>query len=173
MNSNRAASRILVYLVAINVPVNITMGVALLEDIPPQTWIFWGCLGLPAKCTGWPFFWYVIFRWDPSWIELSSVQITSDSWRSPSATRSRHHVILFSLFTSVIKDIGVLYVPSLQCCLKHIWKLLSNHAMKLPRCKHWACFHCFVHKPEVLICQQPPSWRSLQVSYRVGLVVLF
>ena len=37
MNSTRAASRILVYLVAINVPVNITMGLALLEDIPPQT----------------------------------------------------------------------------------------------------------------------------------------
>ena len=55
----KAASKILVYLVAIKIPVNITVNVAPCDEIPPQTWTDSGCFGLAAYTRWQPFFWYV------------------------------------------------------------------------------------------------------------------
>ena len=40
----KAASKILVYLVVIKIPVNITINVAPCDEIPPQTWTDSGAL---------------------------------------------------------------------------------------------------------------------------------
>ena len=69
----KAASKILVYLVAIKIPVNIIIDIAPRDEIPPQTWTDSGCCCLAAYTRWWPFL-YVTLRWGSICIVLSSDQ---------------------------------------------------------------------------------------------------
>ena len=121
------------------------MGVAPLADIlPPQTWIFGGCLGLPASLfwVAFIFVCYFLVGLKLEWTFISQDHIWQLKFFLNNTIQAPCHSLFFVYFTNQCAILSCLGSPSL-CFTRPLHstyltplhsKFLSKHAMELSGC---------------------------------------